>query len=293
MIAFGNTPPIAQFLRAMMFGNGADGDVTISSGTTTLTRDMCYRNLTLSGTGVLNTAGYRVFVSGILDISAAPAGAMIITSAASFTASLPFSVGGKSGASGGTGAGTNGTAAGGGTNLLYGGYAGTGGNGGASGTPNAGGTGGTAATSGGSIQLPAPIVSPMTATPNATPTVLSLSAGIGGASGASGGGDGVNNGGAGGNGGSAGGSILVVAATIARGSNSTAAIIQAKGSTATAGSNGAGGTAGGGGGSYAPGGNGGTPPTAVTGYGSGGGGGGSGNAGAAGGNGYFLAEWYE
>lgn len=48
----------------LLASDGSDGDVTISSGTTTLTRDMYYNNLTVNGTGTLVTAGYRVFVKG-------------------------------------------------------------------------------------------------------------------------------------------------------------------------------------------------------------------------------------
>lgn len=43
------------------FGDGTDGNVTVA-GTTTLTRDMYYNNLTVTGT--LNTAGWRIFVKG-------------------------------------------------------------------------------------------------------------------------------------------------------------------------------------------------------------------------------------
>jgi len=51
------------------FGDGHDGDVTIS-GATTLTQDMMYHNLTIGAAGVLNTGGYRVFVTGTLAIAA-------------------------------------------------------------------------------------------------------------------------------------------------------------------------------------------------------------------------------
>jgi len=47
------------------FGDGSDGDVTISAGTTTLIRDMYYNNLIVTGT--LATAGYRVFVNGTIS----------------------------------------------------------------------------------------------------------------------------------------------------------------------------------------------------------------------------------
>jgi len=49
-----------------IFGDGSDGDVTISAPTT-LTRDMVYNNLTVSST--LDTAGYRIFVLGTLTVT--------------------------------------------------------------------------------------------------------------------------------------------------------------------------------------------------------------------------------
>jgi len=45
------------------YGDGSDGDVTISSPTT-LTRDMFYNNLTVNDT--LSTGGFRIYVKGIL-----------------------------------------------------------------------------------------------------------------------------------------------------------------------------------------------------------------------------------
>ncbi len=51
-----------------IFGDGSDGDLAISSGTTTLTKDTYYDDLTITGTAILNPAGYRVFVSGTLTI---------------------------------------------------------------------------------------------------------------------------------------------------------------------------------------------------------------------------------
>lgn len=44
-----------------VFGDGSDGDITISSNTT-LTRDMFYNSLTISNGVILNTGGYRIFV---------------------------------------------------------------------------------------------------------------------------------------------------------------------------------------------------------------------------------------
>ena len=62
-----------------IWGDGADGNVTISSGVTTLTRNMFYNNLTINGTGSLNAAGWDVFVAGTLDLTAAPAGCCTTT----------------------------------------------------------------------------------------------------------------------------------------------------------------------------------------------------------------------
>lgn len=55
--------------QAIIFGNGSDGDVTISGGVTTLTRDMHYDNLTIDANGFLGTNGYRVFVKTLLSMS--------------------------------------------------------------------------------------------------------------------------------------------------------------------------------------------------------------------------------
>jgi len=48
------------------FGNGVDGNATISA-TTTLTSDMFYNNLTLSASGELVTNGYKVYVANTLS----------------------------------------------------------------------------------------------------------------------------------------------------------------------------------------------------------------------------------
>ncbi len=51
--------------RGGLFGDASDGDVTIS-GTTTLTRDMFYNNITVNVGAILNTASFRVFYAGTL-----------------------------------------------------------------------------------------------------------------------------------------------------------------------------------------------------------------------------------
>lgn len=58
------TPASGAASVAPFYGSGVDGDVTIS-GTTSLTRDMYYNNLAVTGT--LWTANYKVFVAGTLS----------------------------------------------------------------------------------------------------------------------------------------------------------------------------------------------------------------------------------
>lgn len=113
------------------FGDGSDGDVTIS-GDTTLTNDMNYRNLTIDGGVTLRTAGYSVRVSGTLVNNGT------------------ISVAGGNGGNGSTGIGAGGA---GGVQAYPGhrytlGMATAGGDGeGTSGTGTANGTGGTAGAS--------------------------------------------------------------------------------------------------------------------------------------------------
>ena len=51
------------------FGDGLDGDATIV-GTTTLTRETYYNNLTITATGTVKPGGFRLFVKGTLTIEA-------------------------------------------------------------------------------------------------------------------------------------------------------------------------------------------------------------------------------
>ena len=48
------------------FGDGSDGDVTITT-TVTLTRDMFYNNLTVNSPGILDPNGYKIYVRGTLS----------------------------------------------------------------------------------------------------------------------------------------------------------------------------------------------------------------------------------
>ena len=263
LVTAGSTAAPAWTANAAVFGTGADGATTINSGTTTLTRDMHYTNLTLSGTGVLNTNGWCVYASGTLDISSAPAGAIIMNgaaggnasaatggtfSSASASASGPAGVRSNSGPNGGTGVGTQGTAP---TQITtgFGGDGGSGAAGGASGTPNAG--GGQLAGVAVVVRLATPYIGqiPTNTAWNVSVSPRAFGASMAGSPGSAGGGDNVNAGGGGGAGGNSAGFVSLRAAVINRGGSTAAGAIQAKGGTGGNGGNGVAGTAGGGGGS--------------------------------------------
>lgn len=131
-----------------IFGDGSDGNVTISAGTTTLTADMYYDTLTVDAGAVLATAGFRVFcktaavINGTVRNNGLAGSAVGVGGSVGNNVLRPTAAGGA----GGTAAGTAGTNV---TNALGGaggaGGAGSGGAGGAGGTvtvPVAG-TGGT------------------------------------------------------------------------------------------------------------------------------------------------------
>ncbi len=256
---------LSPYTGSLLFGTGADGSVTISSGTTTLSRDMHYSSLVLSGTGVLNPNGHRIFVSGTLDISAASAGAILVSggtvsnavgsaagagNGAQFAArDVPLAAPALNGVAGGTGIGATGTSSSAYNFAANGGQGGVGGGGGAG--TSAGGSAGSLAVSA-SYQ-------PSFPTPTLTfslyyGTCNTTYAGFSGSSGGAGGGDGTNSGGGGGAAGPGGGSICLYARFIQRGTNTTVGILSAKGSNGGNGGNAAGGNAGGGGGGGAAGG---------------------------------------
>lgn len=248
------------------FGSGQDGAVSLSSGTTTLTRDMYYQNLTLSGTASIVTNGYRIFVSEMLDISGAQAGAIqwnggaggaggaTGTAGAAGTRSLgaaggmPFPAPAASGAAGGTGAGAAGTNGSSVTSIVNLAAAA----GGAGGSATSGGTAGGGASSGGNANQNDTLsvwgyqLSPYVYLASSNLTSFTPVPGSG--SGGSGGGDGTNKGGGGGGSATSGGMIWVAARFVNRGSSTTAGILQAKGGAGGAGGSPASGTAGGGGG---------------------------------------------
>ena len=107
-----------------LFGNGSDGDVTLSStGTLTLSRDMYYNDFTMQGNCTITANGYRIFVRGTFTIGGA--GCLIKNNGSA----------GDNGSNGESdldgGAGGSGSGAGGAEGSLRGGVAG--GNGGAGG----------------------------------------------------------------------------------------------------------------------------------------------------------------
>lgn len=264
--------PIVSVL-AGIFGFGYDGTVVISSGTTTMTRDMHYQNLTISGTGRLFTNGFKVFVQGSLDLSNAPAEAIymhgLITQSAignvagvgggtsefntnKVSLSVPFS--GSPGTTGYGAAGGLGAAVAtpaGLNNDLFG----MGGRGGASG---AGGTGVGATVAGGvSIAGAAASLVPgvhIASYPQTFPVASgrngfgSVHPGFVGAGGGAGGGDGANLSGAGGGSTMPGGTIFISANILIRGAGTAVGAISAKPVRSGDGGNSAGGNSGGGGG---------------------------------------------
>lgn len=246
-----------------LFGDGSDGNGTISSGTTSLTKDTYYKNLTISGTGAVALNGYKLFVSEVLDISAAPAGAITFNGSAGGNASTttggtagtsPFvntqggGGSGQNGPNGGTTTGTAGTASSaitgvGGSGSGAGGTAGTGASG-------AGGSGGGV----GSLTLHSSRKR-YTQFFYQSSSVTQVRGGVAGGSGGSGGGDATAGGGGGASGGG-GGHAWIAARIINRGGSTAAGAIQANGGnggnggTPAAGNRGGGGGGGGGNGGW-------------------------------------------
>jgi hypothetical protein len=207
------------------FGDGSDGDVTISADTA-ITRDMFYDNLTVNATKVLDTTAYRVFVRGTLTnngtVSAdGPDGTSEGAGSSPNTHALGTAGNGQSGDTG------NGLDASSVTPSL----GGDGGAGGASGG-NTGGAGGDSGLGGSDCLIPRTLPDMLYAF-----DLITQSQFQGGCGGGGGAGDGVH---AGGNGG-AGGNVMVLAARTVINNG----IIRVKGGN---GSQGAAGNVGGGGG---------------------------------------------
>ena len=257
-----STGQLSPYAGATLFGTGSDGTVACSSGTTTLTQDMQYTNLTISGSCQIKLNGWHLYVSNLLDISQAPAGAIQASGTAGSNASgatgggatttpvvgeLPwafYTIG--TGGTGNTTTGTNPTQS---FAAVPYGVAGQGG---------AGGTGGTSTSAGASGLVGQTLNGAGYAPKGATPTFalaqpfpaggftypVQITAGLYGGPGGQGGGDAINAGGGGGGPGMPGGFAFISARFINRGASTAVGAIQAKGA---AGGNGAGGNAAGGG----------------------------------------------
>lgn len=260
------TNTLLDFLNTKtLYGEGTDGDVTISSGTTTLTRTMFYNNLTISGTGVLAMAQHGIFVKGTLNLTAAPSGAIINNgnngsnssggAGASGGAAIAWGEraasgsAGSNGAAGATGVGSTST-----TVTAVGlspvqrgalsGQSGAGGNG-------TSGAGGAASDSTNSTQTyyPRSITDCLSrvSVMSGAASVVFLSTGASGRGGSSGAGDGTNSGRGGGGGGSGAGAVFIFANTINVTGNVNTSVIQARGGNGGNGGNGSAGNTGGGG----------------------------------------------
>lgn len=214
-----------------IFGDGSDGDVTVT-GALTLNRDMYYRNLILSGSAALRTAGYRIFVQEELDLTAAPPGALQNDGVAA-----AFGGGATAGVTVGAGQAQ--------------GIAGE--NGGASGAGGAGADGSNTIGSPGSAGLSTAAYLPRLVSTRLSRSDLDLTLVKGGSGGVSGGGGGNNGsdpGGGGGIGGGGGGVLAVFARSINRGPSTASRAIRVQGGNGgVGGSGGFPGCGGGGGGS--------------------------------------------
>ena len=248
-------------IDVLMFGDGGDPDTTISAGTTTLTRNMYYNNLTISGTGSINPNGWLVFVKGTLNLDNAPANAIAAsgltgiagtTASTSTTNGLPslysvfsnFLGSPSSGRNGGGGNTLTGTGVAGSTlaaSYVFSGQCAAGGAGGNSAT-GSGGAGGVASTT------TTTLTRRNFSLENATVGTSAPTIGASGSGGGGGAGD-ATAGASGASGGGGGGGIWLFANTISRSSSTTTAgAISAKGGTGGAGGASVGGIRGGGGG---------------------------------------------
>lgn len=249
------------------YGDGSDGAVTLTASNTTtgpitagsLTRDAYFSNLTISGSGALKLAGYKLYVNNTLNLTAASAAsincagnagiaAASATGAAAPTAAIANTVGvGGTGTAGGTGSTTTGAQAAAPTNQ-------TPANGGASGTSGAGGLGSSGA--GGATRAGATVASALPVRNQVQflqRGVTLLVGGAGGPGGGGGGGDGTA--GAGGGSGGNGGNVCYIAANILnRGGSTAASAVSAIGGVGGAGFTAPAGSRGGGGGGSAGGG---------------------------------------
>ncbi len=288
---------VNYLLATMHCGDGSDADPVISSGTTTLTRDMYYANLSLSG-GTLATAGWCIYVKGTFTWSG---GALQCNGAAGGVGNSGNGVGGLTslvsggphlGGSGIAGTQTATTPQPGSTII---GFGGAGGAGGASG--GAGGSPGSFYASTSDRKYKIPPFRQSYGGPDAYGQSLPLTvlgkygtAYCGGTGGGGGRGDGTRQGGCGGEGG---GLLFVIANSIViTGSPTASATGGAGGAGQASGNCGGGGGGGGGAGILIYGSISGSPPSITVTGGAGGAATGTGNAGTSGSSGSSAFKTY-
>lgn len=224
---------LSPYVRFQNFGNGSNGVLTVTSGTTAINTHQQYQSVLVTGGTLAHTSLVGTLQNGVTFQSQSPV--MIIVAGAVNVAGL-----GRTGGAGSTGAGVTGES--------LPGIGGAGGGGGGSGTVSAaGGAGsghavwiGQGTSGGGTAGLATPTAGgngTLTSVP--LPPFLGFSNECAGGGGGSGAGDATS---AGGGGGNAGGSIFMKMPSLLASIGTT---ISAAG---TNGSNGAGGNAGGGGG---------------------------------------------
>lgn len=265
--AFVQSAAILSANQISIFGDGSNGAGTIT-GAISLTEDTYYTDLTISGAGAIDLAGYRLFVNGTLDLS--NAGSNAISNNGYVGASSTGAIGASNGSvgtfgRGGYGVTTSGYYSGGsGGNVLYrGGNGGTGASantnnaaagiqtaqatspvtGGAGGSGGEGGdsTIGTGAVGGAGQAIAAGTFVVRTFVPNLaflsrttqnTTGTIATSQAVGGRHGGGGGGGGssaVASGGGGGAGGGGGGNTIVYARNIIVGASTASNAIASRG----------------------------------------------------------------
>lgn len=239
-------------LDLALFGDGSDGNVSLSSGTTTLSRTMYYNNLTLSSTAILNPNGFHIYVKGTLAISGTAsityngaAGGNAANGTAGTGAAAQNGSSTEVGVPAAGGNGASGAGAAGSVGTVPSTFVGLGGDGGPGG---AGGASGTGASGGAQTGTPVVTYRPersVLLSSNIGPQGSFKRPGQGGAGGSSGGAQVASLGGGGGGGGSGGGFIAIHARIF----NSTSSVgVVANGGNGGNGGNGTVVNAGGGGG---------------------------------------------
>lgn len=240
-------------------GDGSDGDLSISSGTLNLTRDMYYNSITITGSAIINTNGFIIYckntynssgaTSAVRNNGAAGGNGSGQTAGVPGAASPGISYGiGQAGSAGGLGGTNSAIGAVGVSSAVVTGYGASGGNGGQGGQNAAAAVGAVGGTSGAYTYYPERIVR--------ISHLYNLAYKMAGQSGSGGGGgrsSGLAQAGGGGAGGSGGGVVMIFCTTFI---DTSTLGIQAtggkggNGGNAPSGTGGGGGGAGGGGGGF-------------------------------------------